>query len=206
VKTILSLFDYSGNWSRPYREAGYNVIQVDIKLGQNILTWDYTQIKDVYGILAAVPCTDYALSGAAWFAAKDKDGRTEESNKLVKKTLEIINYFNPAFWVIENPMSRIHKLNPELGQPKYKFHPYEMAEYDPEPRNSQYQKTTWLWGKFENPVKKPLPNIDGAKLHTKLGGKSEKVKELRSITPLGFAYAFYEANKAQKGQNAREFV
>jgi hypothetical protein len=29
----------------------------------------------------------------------------------------------------------------------------------------------------------------------KLGGKSEKTKELRSITPLGFAYAFYEANK-----------
>lgn len=196
MKTILSLFDHSGNWSKPYREAGYNVIQIDKKLGQDILTWDYKQLGEVYGILAAVPCTDYAISGARHFEQKDKDGRTEESNKLVKKTLEIIAYFNPKFWVIENPMSRIHKLNPELGQVKYKFHPYELAQYDPNPRDSQYQKTTWLWGEFAPPVKKPLPNIDGQKLYTKMGGKSEKVKELRSITPLGFAYGFYEANKA----------
>jgi hypothetical protein len=29
----------------------------------------------------------------------------------------------------------------------------------------------------------------------KLGGKSEKTKELRSMTPMGFAYAFYEVNQ-----------
>ena len=31
MKTILSLFDYSGNWPKYYRENGYEVIQVDIK-------------------------------------------------------------------------------------------------------------------------------------------------------------------------------
>ncbi len=193
--TIISLFDYSGNWSLPYKNVGYNVIQVDIKHGIDILTWDYKAIKNVYGILAAVPCTDYSLSGARYFKAKDLDGRTDKSNLLVKKTLEIINYFNPKFWVIENPMSRIHKLNPELGQVKYKFHPYEFAQYDPNPRDSQYQKTTWLWGKFNEPVKKPLENIDGQKLHKNLGGKSERTKELRSVTPPGFAKAFFEANQ-----------
>ena len=190
------MFDYSGNWSKPYKEAGYDVIQIDIKHGINILEWDYKQIpKDqVYGILAAVPCTDYAISGAVWFKDKDADGRTEQSQKLISKTKEIIDYFNPVFWVIENPMSRIHKLNPWLGEVKYKFHPYEFAEYDPTPRNSQYQKTTWLWGNFNHPIKKPMENIDGQKLHKNLGGKSERTKELRSITPLGFAYGFYEAN------------
>ena len=29
--TILSLCDFTGEWSRPYREAGYDVRQVDIK-------------------------------------------------------------------------------------------------------------------------------------------------------------------------------
>lgn len=29
----------------------------------------------------------------------------------------------------------------------------------------------------------------------KLGGKSERTKELRSMTPLGFAKAFFEANQ-----------
>lgn len=196
MKTILSLFDYTGNWSKPYKEAGYNVIQVDIKHGIDILTWDYKQIpKDsVFGILAAVPCTDYAISGAKWFATKDKDGRTKQSQKLVAKTKEIIDYFQPEFWVIENPMSRIHKLNAWMGEVKYKFHPYEFAGYDPIPRNSQYQKSTWLWGEFNNPTKKPMECLDGQKLFRKLGGKSEKTKELRSITPLGFSYAFYAAN------------
>lgn len=195
MKTILSLFDYSGNWSKPYRENGYNVIQIDIKHGMDILEFDYKKYKSVYGILAAVPCTHYALSGAKWFKEKDADGRTEQSNRLVKKTMEIINYFNPVFWVIENPMSRIHKCNPELGNPIFKFHPYEFAQHDDEPRNSQYLKTTWLWGKFNIPIKYPLPPIDGQKYFRKFGGKSEKTKETRSTTPMGFSKAFYEANK-----------
>ena len=85
-KTILSLFDFTGNWSKPYLDNGYNVIQVDIKHGIDIMTWDYKSIpkKSVYGILAAVPCTDYSVSGARWFAAKDEDGRTEKSNLYVE--------------------------------------------------------------------------------------------------------------------------
>ena len=192
---ILSLFDYSGNWCKPYREAGYNVIQVDLKSGTDIMTWSYTQLGSVYGILAAIPCTDFALSGARWFTEKDRNGQTKKSIKLVERTLEIINYFNPVFWCIENPMTRIHKLVPEIGKVQFKFHPFEFAQYDPISRNSQYSKMTWLFGKFNRPVKKSMPNIDGTKYWLKLGGKSERTKELRSITPLGFAYAFYEANK-----------
>lgn len=42
---IISLFDYTGNWSRPYRENGYEVIQVDIQHGTDILTWNYKEIE-----------------------------------------------------------------------------------------------------------------------------------------------------------------
>ena len=194
-RTILSLFDYTGNWSRPYKEAGFNVIQIDKKCGKDILTFEYRKNLQIYGILAAVPCTDYALSGARWFKEKDADGRTEESNKLVRKTLEIIKYFDPVLYAIENPMSRIHILNPEMGKPVLKFHPYEFAGYDPVPINSQYKKRTWLWGKFNNLEYKCLsPLLDYNPGWKKYGGKSERTKELRSITPLGFAYAFFEAN------------
>lgn len=194
-KHILSLFDYTGNWSKPYRESGYQVTQIDIKLGIDILNWNYKELDNIYGILAAVPCTHFAISGARWFAEKDRDGRTEEGLKLVDRTLEIINYFNPHFWAIENPMSRIHKLRPQLGQPLLKFHPYDFAQYDLTPFDSQYSKMTWLWGEFNLPIEKPLPNIQGTKHWLKLGGKSERTKELRSITPLGFAYAFYGVNQ-----------
>jgi len=46
--TLLSLFDYTGNWARPYADAGWSVFQIDIKLGIDILDinaeWMYENI------------------------------------------------------------------------------------------------------------------------------------------------------------------
>ena len=200
MSIILSLFDYSGNWAFPYKQNGYKVIQIDLQLGQDILTWDYTKIPkdEVFGILAACPCTDFALSGARYFARKDKDGSTDKSKQLVYKTLEIVNYFKPKFWVIENPMSRIHKCCPELGKVKYKFNPTDFAGYldDISSQNeNRYNKQTWLFGQFNIPIKKrlePLQKYFPGFLN--YGGSSLKTKNARSITPLGFAYAFYDSN------------
>ena len=201
-KIILSLFDYTGNWSKPYKDNGYKVIQIDIKHGDNILTWDYKRIKNVYGILAAVPCTDYAVSGARWFKDKDQDGRTGQSQLLVKKTMEIINWFNPVFWVIENPVSRIGRLNPSIGEVKERFNPYDFAYLLDNPLKEQYSKKTCLWGKFNTLIKKPLPCLDTNKIWkptnskgVQVGWNTEECKELRQETPQGFAKAFYESNK-----------
>jgi len=186
---IISLFDHSGSWSKPYREAGYEVIQVDIKHGVDILTWDYKGIdrSRVYGILAAVPCTDFAVSGARWFKAKDESGETRRSIRLVEKTMLIINYFKPDFWVIENPVSRIHTLCPEIGKPLMYFNPCDFGE--------TYTKKTALYGKFNTGLKKnPVEPTEGSKMWALYGGKSERTKELRSITPPGFSLAFFEAN------------
>lgn len=193
VSVILSLFDYSGIWSKYYRLNGFKVIQIDIKNGIDILTWNYKEIENVYGILAAVPCTDYALSGAKHFKRKDSDGTTMQSQKLVEKTREIIEYFKPKFWAVENPMTRIHKLNTWLNKPKFKFNPCDFAGYGFE--NERYNKQTWLFGNFRNPIKKRLEPIEKHFPGWKnLGGKSERTKELRSITPESFALAFYQAN------------
>ncbi len=205
---LISLFDFTGNSSKPYRENGWMVMQVDIQHGIDVMSWDYVrwyneQIEySTYpevGIIAMIPCTDYANSGAKHFAAKDLDGRTDASQKLVAKTKEIIYYFDNMrllkFWQIENPMSRIHSLNPWMGKPKLKFNPCDYAGYDPVPDNSRYNKMTWIWGNFNVPQKRYIEPFDkdypGFK---KLGGKSLKTKNARSVTPLGFAYAFYSAN------------
>lgn len=192
---ILSLFDLTGNWSMPWKSSGYDVVQIDLQLGTDIMTWNYKDIpKDnVYGILASCPCTDFALSGARHFARKDSDGTTEKSKELVYKTLEIVNYFNPKFWVVENPMSRIHKCCPELGEVKFKFNPCDFAGYGFE--QDRYNKQTWLWGDFKNPIKRRLEPLQkefpGWKSY---GGNSLKTKNARSITPLGFSFAFFQAN------------
>jgi hypothetical protein len=183
-KVILSLFDYSGIWSQPYREAGYEVHQIDIKLGSDLFDFDYSSIPEVYGILAAPPCTNFALSGSKYFKKKDRTGETAESVKLIKKMMEVIDHYDTHFWVVENPMSRMHKLVPELGEVKYKFHPYHHG--DP------YQKTTWLWGNFNIPERHEVePTHNRLNL---VGGKSEETKEFRSSTPPGFSRDFFEAN------------
>lgn len=199
---LLSLYDHSGNASRPYKEAGWKVVQVDIKNGIDILTWDY---KDPYGglknhdkigIIIMQPCTCYALCGNRHKINRLNNGEFEQSQLLVEHSRRIVEYFNPFFWQLENPKTDIHKKNEWIGQrPKFIFDPCDFAGYDPEPDNSRYNKETWLFGKFNDPARKRIEPLQKQfPGHTNLGGKSERTKELRSITPLGFAYAFYESN------------
>ena len=193
--TVLSLFDFSGRWSSPYREKGYEVYQVDVKLGVNILdlTPDDIPATEIGIILAAPPCTDFASSGAQYWKMKDNDGRTEASMDLVTKTLELIEFYKPRVWAIENPVGRLNKLFPELGTPWY-FNPCEFAGYLDDPATEAYNKRTGLWGTFNIPEKKPVEPSLGNSPIMKLGGKSERTKELRSMTPLGFSKAFYRSN------------
>lgn len=196
---ILSLFDLTGAWSKPYKDNGYNVLQVDIQLGIDLMTWQYRQYKRDHfkGILIAEPCTDFAVCGAKYFEQKDNDGTTYESMALVYKSLAIVQYFKPGlnWWVLENPASRIHKLCRDLGNIKLEFNPFQFAGWLSNPEPEQYEKKTWLWGDF----KKPLPNekpciLKGMDRHSKVGGKSLETKNFRSKTPEGFAHAFYLSN------------
>jgi len=212
AKILLSFFDYTENWCSEYKnDADWQVYAFDIKKGNDIMDFNPAQFISEYlhspskyslpeiGLLFAMPCTDYALSGARHFKLKDEDGRTAKSQILVTKMKEIIDWFEKAgllkFFAIENPMSRIHKLNTWMGQPTLKFNPCDYAGYDDEPDKSRYNKQTWLWGKFQIPEKKRLEPIEKHNPGWKnLGGKSERTKELRSITPLGFSKAFYQFN------------
>jgi hypothetical protein len=193
-KTILSFFDLTGEWSRPWREAGYNVITFDIQTGQDVMdfsaeyfieNWDF---GEVYGILAACPCTDFAVSGARWFEEKDADGRTEASRELVFQTLRTIEFFRPKFWALENPVGRIESLT-GLPSARLIFQPHNFGE--------DYTKKTILWGKFNADL--PTANTEptqGSKMHQKYGGKSQATKNARSETPEGFAFAFFMANNS----------
>lgn len=239
MNILIDLFDYSGHAAEPYRKNGWHIIQVDIKHGVNILTWDYKteilkaindnwlySVMPKIGLLAAIPCTDYANCGATHFAKKDANGQTAKSQLLVDKTYEIIQfikqYFDLTFWRVENPMSRIHKLNKWLGPVKFKFNPCDFAGYNyisetdwarlnllqdkkmsDVPKSeiqlvfdkNLYNKETWLWGNFNDPIKNYLsPVWKEFPGHILYGGKSERTKELRSVDPKGFCRAFYEAN------------
>jgi hypothetical protein len=186
-KIIIDLCAGTGAWSEPYVVAGYDVRRV---------TWPeydvrtYRPPRRAYGVLMAVDCTHFSGSGAQYWKVKDLDGRTLQAVLIAKSCLEIKDFCQPIFWVLENPVGRIRKLLPEIGEPKLTFNPCDYG--DP------YTKRTQLYGVFNLPEKHEVDPIkvcsEGSWL-MQLGGKSERTKELRSITPPGFARAFYEANK-----------
>lgn len=202
MKTILSLFDYTGNWSEPYRQAGYNVIRHDIQLGQDIFddtipaaNRDRVDGNTVHGILAAVPCTDFANSGARWWKRKSSqaapytgnnlhfDNRLEYFTSMVLAVRVLVEWLEPTWWVIENPRGRIRKLVPDIGPPRLIFQPYQYG--DP------YTKETWLFGNFNpNLPQNPVLPLYGSKMHR----MSSTWKNERSETPPGFARAFFLAN------------
>lgn len=203
MKTLLSLFDYTGNWARPFAEAGWNVILWDHKHDPDMFSrfgdindasvdFFYEHIFDNYGtidgILIAQPCTDFAVSGARWWKEKDEDGRTQASINMVYISLGIVELCMPDFWVLENPVGRIHKLVPELGKPKMYFHPCDFGH--------PYTKKTALYGDFNTDlVNNPVEPTEGSKMWMKYGGNSKNRQEMRSVTPEGFATAFCDANK-----------
>jgi len=186
-KIILDLYGGTGAWSKPYADAGYDV---------RVITLPELDIRDdtilalclslrPHGILAACDCSKLSNAGRC----RDK-GRTFrdaiDAVELVTKALYIIAMSNPKWWAIENPIGLMKQL---LGKPQYSFQPCEFGH--------NYTKQTYLWGNFtpmfitKNVT--PLPTSENPIM--KLGGKSEKTKRLRSITPSGFAKAFFKANQ-----------
>ena len=191
-KTILSLFDASGEWAKPWYEAGYDVHTFDIQTGEDINDFSAEYLLEngygdlnIWGILAAPPCTDFASSGAQFWAKKDAKGQTEISNELVMQVIRTVNFLQPKIWAMENPVGRIAKLN--------NLPPAHLT-FDPNYYGDPYTKKTLLWGNFENNLPlAPVEPTEGSKI-VKLSGKD---KYARSLTPEGFAYAFFMVNNAE---------
>jgi hypothetical protein len=174
---ILSLCDYTGVWSQPYVDDHYDVIRVDLMHGQDVRLLELPN-RPVHGVIAQPPCTVFANSGARWARSDDE---MREGLSIVDACCRIILATRPAWWVLENPTGKLKRY---LGPPAMTFQPNEYG--DP------YTKRTCLWGDFTAPQRSPVPATEGSKMHRL--GPSEDRAALRSVTPEGFAKAFFEAN------------
>ena len=187
VLNILDLCSGSGEWSRPYREAGYTVIQVDVKDGQDVRLMKKLPYP-IRGILAAPPCTDLAGSGARWWTEKGTEALIE-SLSIVDACLRAVVIYRPKWWALENPVGRLVHY---LGEPKLRFDPNDYAGYSEDPESNEYSKYTCIWGEFNLP--EPEPGYMRKKDYIHRMPPSDERATLRSITPDGFAKAFMEAN------------
>jgi len=201
-KIILDLCGGTGSWSKPYEDAGYDVRLITLPT-HDVFT--YKPPKNVYGILAAPTCTHFSLARTNAKTPRDLRGAMQ----LVKRCLEIIwaqQYELPSknskittlkFWALENPRGFLRYF---LGNPPLEMNPYEYG--DP------YKKVTHIWGNFNLPKKnevkydktkfdarllEDLPPLPEGFIYDK-GCGLDKRQVRRSITPQGFAKAFFEAN------------
>ena len=164
----------------------------------------------VFGMAFPV-CTDMAVSGAAHFKKKAAVDPLFQT-KAVTHAVLCADFFEalgvPYF--VENPVS---VLATKWRKPDYSFHPYEYGGYisDAEAEHPRwpeyiapkdaYPKKTCLWtgGGFTMPERKPVRVPVGySTQHKKLGGKSQRTKDIRSATPRGFAKAVFTSNQTME--------
>lgn len=184
---------------RPWLEAGYDAITVDLQEQVNPHPRRTHYVADVRSMFiiedapvitfAFPPCTHLAGSGARWF-------RDKGLSKLIE-ALEIVEACRSfceatgAPYMIENPVGTLATY---WRDPDHKFHPVHYRGYAPDPEADDYTKKTCLWtgNGFVMPDRKPGEPTLGSMMW-KLPPSDDRA-DLRSATPLGFAYAVFQAN------------
>lgn len=190
-KIILDLCGGTGSWSKPYRESGYDVRLITLP-DNDVGT--YQPPENVYGILAAPPCTMFSLARTTPLTPRN----FSLGMKTVKHCLEIIWQCRERkklkFWALENPTGILRQF---LGKPFYTFDPSQLGEF--------YNKKTDLWGFFNPPKKHRLIRYQSTDRNTrqlpqipldyKRDPNMTSLQIRRSITSSLFANAFFKANQ-----------
>jgi site-specific DNA-cytosine methylase len=131
------------------RELGFEVISLDRDMQADIQTdimdWDHTQYpkKHFDVIWASPPCTEYSMAKTT--GARDIEG----ANKVVQKTLDILQYYEPKYWMIENPQSGL--LKNQLCMWGLPYQDVDYCKY-----GMRYRKRTRIWNNIVNWKPKPL--------------------------------------------------
>lgn len=201
MKTILQLCADTGSDTKPYGDAGYEVILV----GKDIGVENYHPDRPIHGIIANPVCLEFSTARSS-----GKARNPEEGMFLVRECQRIIEEAKPEWWVIENPAKGV--LKEYLGKPTY--------EYEPWWYGSPWTKRTALWGKFNIPPRvyskwEDVPKLEGLYQRPGRGKPSlafmhkshywkipefrglpvpENDMEFRSLCSQKFAKAFFEAN------------
>lgn len=152
---VLELFSGTGSVGKVCNKLGWNVVSVDLLLPADhqidIMDFDYKQYpKDYFDIIwASPPCTEYSNLQSCWLGKKKKDGviytreimenNMDEADKLVLKAFEIIEYFNPHYWFLENPATgKLKNRDIMKGKPFYDVSYCMYSDWG-------YEKKTRIW-------------------------------------------------------------
>lgn len=134
---ILELFKGTGSITKYYKDTEHQVISLDIlekyspTICCDIMEWDYKEYPTGYFdyIWSSPECKIFSMlqycrignhKNASWKNKEELKEQQDIHSKFIKKTIEIIKYFNPKYYFIENPLqSRIWDYVEEDFKNKY---------------------------------------------------------------------------------------
>jgi hypothetical protein len=217
-KIILDLCGGTGAWSRPYKEAGYDVRLVtlpeydvtDVVFASSYMVFNKQnyavndmgiKYSDVYGILAAPPCTEFSLAKNGSPTPRDLRAGMEIVEACIKIIWQCQSKTKLKFWALENPLGLLRRF---LGRPKFTFRQWEFGDPGVKP--------TDIWGFFNEPKRTVKEKPEGITKRYKSGKVNTLAwaapkppdwvdasnltrADLRAITPPEFAKAFFKANR-----------
>jgi site-specific DNA-cytosine methylase len=179
---VLELFSGTHSVGKVCNQLGYEVISLDLKnadINCNILDWDYTKYpKGHFDIIwASPPCDTFSQLRNSWIGR----GQTAISIlndinniglPILRRTEEIIEYFNPALWFIENPQTG--KMKNYISKP---FYDVDYCKYS----NWGYRKRTRIWTNkkgFNNKLcNKDCVNISNGKHNKDISRDISRINE-----------------------------
>ena len=144
---VLELFAGSRSIGMAAEELGMEVFSCDlidfggINYVADIREFDYSKIPFVPDVIwASPPCTGFSVAAIGRNWNHDKTPKTDTARlgiELVKKTIEVINHFNPKHFFIENPRGMLRKM-PIMEQ--FKRHTVTYCQY-----GDKRMKPTDIW-------------------------------------------------------------
>ena len=184
-KRLLELFCGTKSVGDIFEKNGYEVISLDYNKKFNathtddILTWDYTQYpKGYFDVIWASPdCTTFSLATGGKYRNKANiyglpNQHQEQSiaaNNMILRVIEILKYFQPKSWFIENPRALLRWFPPLIDfikEEKAHMNLVYYANYN----NWGFPKPTNIWSNlqlWENETKPEMPTDSySIKYHT----------------------------------------
>lgn len=193
---VLELFSGSGSVGKICKELGYEVVSLDLKnadINCNILDWDYTKypIGHFDIIWASPPCDTFSVLRKCWIGRKLKCHNglvctpellqkdiNEIGLPILRRTEEIIDYFKPKLWFIENPQTGAMKKY--IDKPFYDVHYCKYSDWG-------YKKPTRIWTNKIDFAPKKCKNDCGITKHVRFNyigsGSMNRMYERYKIPP-----------------------
>lgn len=210
--SLISFCDKTGNAVKPWAEAGYPCVIVDLQHPRGVtkrdgLTLVGASVFELHpyhrwlppapsvGMAFAWPeCTHFTYSGALW-RRQNGPMATADGFRLFAACWDLLRYYeqeNGARWMLENPKG----LPWSWCKPDHVFHPWQYGD------NESKETGIWSGGGFVMPAPSVLLKPADVRQSVWLEPPGPERANRRSATSMGFSQAVFEANEPQIRERA----